>query len=192
MLFTLPLVLTGLVHHFVVIRYNLFGWLALPVDGSVRVFGKALFGRNKTWRGFVVVILLNGALTYLSSKILSVRVTVNESMFVIGCLLGLGYSAAELITSFVKRQLEIIPSGQANGGLGVCLYLLDQSDSVLGSIFVANVLFRNIRGVQNIEIAGLGIGLHMFFDLLLYIYGYKQRLHKPFVFKTLARPEKLK
>jgi hypothetical protein len=53
---------------------------------------------------------------------------------VVGLLLGAGYIAGELPNSFVKRQLDIAPGGQARGVGRVVGAVVDQLDSLVGAL----------------------------------------------------------
>lgn len=57
----LPVVLAGILH-MVVVKKDWLPGLKRPVDGGLTLGGERLFGDNKTWRGFVVMIALSALL----------------------------------------------------------------------------------------------------------------------------------
>ncbi len=76
-----------------------------PVDGS-RCFpdGRPLLGPSKTWRGIVAAIVL----TPPAALLLGIP-------FSAGLLLGAGAMAGDVLSSFIKRRLNIRSSGMALG-----------------------------------------------------------------------------
>src|SRR3990167_1084933 len=97
----LPLLFSGIIHHFLIIKHDLLKPLKVPVDFGATFFGQRIFGDSKTFRGFIVMVTLTGIFLYLLSFLYSsIRLVV--SPFVAGSLLGLGYSLGELPTSFFK------------------------------------------------------------------------------------------
>ena len=97
------------------------GWLEflnVSVDKG-RVFSdkRPLFGKNKTYRGFVVGIIGGIIGAYLQMFLLRVpffnSITLNTELYsshitviIIGMLLGFGAIAGDLIKSFFKRRLS--------------------------------------------------------------------------------------
>jgi len=79
--------------------FKLFPSLNAPVDFGIKFKdGRRLFGKNKTWRGFIGGILigsLTGFLPYIS--------------FLSAFLLSLGTLTGDLVTSFTKRRLKLKP-----------------------------------------------------------------------------------
>jgi hypothetical protein len=187
-LFVLPLVVTGLIHHFVIIRKKYLEFLAIPVDRNISYNGSPLFGSKKTWRGILIVISLNSLISYLLGSLFMYNSRFDLPMWIIGGITGIGYSIAELPTSFIKRRMNIAPSGQAAGFIGYLLYILDQSDSVLGSVIALNISVRGIAPIQNLIIAVVGISIHIFLDILLHKFGYKITQAKPECIKKLVSP----
>src|SRR6185436_6411451 len=66
-----------------------------PIDGGLEIRGRRLFGDNKTWRGFVVMVPATGASFGLLSTLVSTRVTglwpLSSPAYVgLGLLAGLG------------------------------------------------------------------------------------------------------
>jgi CDP-diglyceride synthetase len=164
-------VLVGGVAHVIVLRRDLFGSLAVPLDGGRTLGGRPIFGPNKTWRGLLVMTAgsaIGGALLLVAS---SLRET-TAAAAATGAFLGLAYVVAELPNSFVKRRLGIAP-GHRSGKLAPFWYLLDQADSVIGvTIVVAIVLPGSPLDLAILLVAGTG--LHAFIDLLLHATGVKR------------------
>ncbi|MEX0616420.1 MAG: CDP-archaeol synthase [Candidatus Woykebacteria bacterium] len=177
----LPLLLSGVVHHFFVIKYDIFKSLKLPVDLGVTFFGQRVFGDSKTLRGFMVVIILTGLFMYILSFVYpSFQLKVNP--FLAGTLLGFGYSLGELPTSFLKRRFDVPTTGQETGLKGFVFYTLEQIDSVIGALIIAQFLLTlDIRTTTSLFVTG--VLLHSILDLVLYFRGYKQGLSKPFYLK---------
>jgi len=102
--------------------------LARPIDGGLTLpDGQRVFGDNKTWKGLLGMVVL-GALAGLLLGLLE-RGTAAEGLnlfyrehadtnawsTLVGALLGLGYTLAELPNSFVKRRLGISPGRPPEG-----------------------------------------------------------------------------
>ncbi|MDF9392717.1 MULTISPECIES: CDP-archaeol synthase [Methylococcus] len=79
-----------------------FGW---PVDGGCRFpDGRPWFGPSKTWRGLVCGIGAAAAAAPLLGQ-----------PWQLGALVGAASLAGDLLSSFLKRRLGIVPSGMALG-----------------------------------------------------------------------------
>ncbi|MBS1660284.1 MAG: hypothetical protein JST68_04455 [Bacteroidetes bacterium] len=140
-----PLVVSNVLH-MVVVKRGMFPSLAVPVS-------RRLFGANKTWRGFVVVPVLNGILMLVAFGSMS------------GFLLGLAYVLFELPNSWLKRRVGIEPGGRA-GRYRVLFVLLDKSDSSFGVSLVSWWLF-GLDVVQAVDLFVISVAVHVFFSWLL-------------------------
>ena len=150
--FTLPFVLTGLVH-IAIIKYGLLKQLeCIQLDGGLTINRRPIFGKNKTLRGAVTVIfsttaffVLEGVAARNSSFIANV-VLVDNNVIVSagwGALLGLGCILGELPNSFLKRRLNIEPGAESrNASLRVFFWVWDQVDSVFGVIILARLYWK--------------------------------------------------
>jgi CDP-2,3-bis-(O-geranylgeranyl)-sn-glycerol synthase len=79
-----------------------FSW---PIDGGVRLAdGHPLFGTSKTIRGVVLALLI----TPLASWLLGLG-------WQVGILVAAGAMAGDLLSSFLKRRLGLLPSSMAIG-----------------------------------------------------------------------------
>ena len=63
----LPLLFSGVVHHFLIIKHDLLKLLKIPVDFDATFFGQRVFGDSKTFRGFIVMTIPTGIFMYLFS-----------------------------------------------------------------------------------------------------------------------------
>ena len=126
LLASIPVIFGGAIH-MIVVRYDLLSFLKIPIF-------TALFGQNKTWRGFVVMPVGSAAGFLVLNAVLATdasNLTVNFSQYsflVSGFIIGLAYVLAELPNSFIKRRLGIAPGEvpQRNARLFI---LADQLDS---------------------------------------------------------------
>src|SRR3989344_6141895 len=163
-----PFLISGLIHHLVVVKHNLFPVLARPIS-------KGLFGPTKTYRGLIVMVVINSIATWMVSNL----------GLLTGAIVGLGYSLGELPTSFLKRRAGIAPSRQGGGIKGVVFYFLEQGDSVFGALICANFLVE-LTIIQNVAIFVSGFLLHLVVDGWLYFTGYKKTLPLPAFLKILS------
>ncbi|MGA2309722.1 MAG: CDP-2,3-bis-(O-geranylgeranyl)-sn-glycerol synthase [Candidatus Bathyarchaeia archaeon] len=98
----------------------------LPIDlGKKFVDGKAIFGKNKTFRGFFVGLVVGTGVGLSESAVFSYPL-----MF--GLLLSLGGLLGDLAGAFLKRRLEIAP--------GNLLPIVDQVDFVVGALIFSLLL----------------------------------------------------
>jgi len=98
----------------------------LPMDlGRKFIDGKAIFGKNKTFRGFFVGLVVGTGVGLLESAVFGYPL-----MF--GLLLSLGALFGDLVGAFLKRRLGIAP--------GNLLPIVDQVDFVVGAL-IFSLLF---------------------------------------------------
>jgi len=109
--------------------------LDTPIDAGKQFRQKALFGKNKTYRGFFVGIIVSIFFVYvqmlLSSYVSSITLIEYSfsTVFPIGFLLGFGALFGDLIGSFLKRQRGIrsgkswVPVDQIDWIVGAALFL---------------------------------------------------------------------
>jgi len=115
----------GNVAHMFVVKKDMLPFLAKPI--SVAVFGK-----NKTFRGFVFLPLAIGTVCLLESLFFGPFSTNYLSDFLIGVGLGLAYMLAELPNSYFKRKRGIAP-GEWAGKNRIYQVVIDKSDSLIGA-----------------------------------------------------------
>jgi hypothetical protein len=160
----LPLVLTNILHMFVV-KYNLLSFLRYPLSPSI-------FGKNKTYRGFVFVTFANGIFLLICTRIFNIEIHINP--FVLGLILGLSYLFFELPNSFLKRRLGIAP-GEKSKKFKVFFIFLDRCDSAFG-VSLIYVLLLGLGFKEFSYLFLFAFGVHFFFSFLLYRIGVKESL----------------
>lgn len=155
-LILVPLILSNVLH-MLVVKGNVWPQLAVPLNTKS-------FGKNKTWRGFVVVPLLNalfmGTLYFLfeDGKII-------EGIEA-GFSFGLIYMLAELPNSYFKRRAGV-PAGEMPDRFSLIFRLADKMDSSLGVTIFAAWLYE-LTGLQSIYLFVLSFVLHAGLSFLLY------------------------
>ncbi len=124
-----------------VIVKNCCNKLAVPID-----FGKNIFGKNKTFRGFIFGFLFAIIIAFFQFLLYDFKIFRNLSFidysnwFMVGFLLGFGALFGDLVESFIKRGLNIKP--------GERFVPWDQLDFVFGALlFVGFVVDLNFRMV---------------------------------------------
>jgi len=91
-----------------------------PIDGGKIFFdGKAIFGKNKTFRGFFSALGVGMAVGLVESAFFGYHIF-------FGLLLSLGALFGDLTGAFVKRRLGLVP--------GDLLPVMDQVDFIVGAI----------------------------------------------------------
>lgn len=179
LLYTIIPVAGAAILHMVVVRMDAFAGLARPIDG-----GRGWFGDNKTWRGFVVMILAAMLVTCAQAFAESSAPSLADWNLVdygsihwamAGFWWGFGYAASELPNSFLKRRAGIAPGSGKGGAVGVALALMDQADSAIGGSLVA-WLALGVDGSAAMWMAILGTLVHFLFNLLLGAVGIRERM----------------
>ena len=123
-------VIVGGVLHMIVVSKDMLQWLKIPVN-------VALFGQNKTLRGFVVMPVFT-VIGFLSLVPIEIWLKANDitpvlegiNVLVIGAVSGFLYVLAELPNSFLKRRMGAAP-GETPERFKIGFILLDQIDSAL-------------------------------------------------------------
>lgn len=178
----LPVVLGGL-GHVAVLKTNVLGSLAVPIDGGARWRGRPVFGANKTWRGIAVMTGLTAFASAMLdalarrnrwTRALEVRQSARVNAWAAGAVCGLSYCLAELPNSFMKRRLGISPGARAISR-GRLQYVVDQADSVAGCLIVLRLLYRSDVG-ELLAAFGLGMTIHVGIDQLIYAIRVKSRV----------------
>ncbi len=165
-----PLVISGVLH-MVVISKKFLPQLAVPIS-------KNKFGANKTWRGMLAVPILTvlgvwmilPLESYFSEHLLfSFQ---QKGSWFWGIYLGLGYVAAELPNSFLKRKLGIA-EGKRPANNKVLFALVDQADSAIGCALVFWLL-GSITPALAVALVILATSVHLFFNVMLYFAGLRK------------------
>ena len=158
----IPLIVSNVLH-MLVVKKACFAGLALPVSAN-------LFGSNKTWRGLLLVPLLN-AFFFTGLNVFLSAFSWGASLGY-GFLLGLAYVLFELPNSFLKRQLGI-PPGARPQRHAFWFAVLDKSDSAFGVVLLSAFLFG--FGIQQFLVLFLtAVAVHAFFSGLLVLLGIKK------------------
>ncbi len=153
-----------------------------PVDGGRTVGGRRLFGDNKTWRGFVVMV------PAVSASFALLAVLLRGSAFGdlvwpvsigayagAGLMAGIGFMAGELPNSLIKRQLDV-PAGQAARGAFArpLFFVADRIDSAIGMLLALSLVLP-VPPATWLWILLIGPALHGLFSLFLFRLGGKAR-----------------
>lgn len=144
-----------------------------PMDFNKTFKGKRIFGDNKTWIGFLgmIVSCIITQVTWgcickifnLPSDLYLIYSNTVVYNLILGFLFGFLYMLFELPNSFLKRQIGITPGKTENR----CFFVIDQIDSLLG---VMLVLFwvSKIDLLDYVEYVLLGGFTHIAVNLVLY------------------------
>jgi CDP-2,3-bis-(O-geranylgeranyl)-sn-glycerol synthase len=164
---TAPILIAGMAH-VAVITLDIAPALARPLDDGRRWRGRPLLGRNKTWRGFVVMPAA-AAVTVAAQQDLARRSRYLASLaplrrgappaWVVGAICGIAYVMAELPNSFAKRRLGIAP-GTSAARARTAQYIVDQVDSVIGCVVAIRAFYR-IDAADAAASALLGAAFHV-------------------------------
>ena len=123
-----PLIMSNSLHMWLV-KKSWLSFLNVPVS-------EAQFGKNKTWRGFIFLVLVNSFLESVVLQIFSISVAHAAWL---GASLGFSYALFELPNSFLKRRLGIA-SGETHSEYGFLFKAIDKSDSAFGVSLVYYLL----------------------------------------------------
>jgi CDP-2,3-bis-(O-geranylgeranyl)-sn-glycerol synthase len=140
-----------------ILARNLFGNKAdFPIDAHLHFFDKRpLFGHSKTWRGLFASLLLTSLLAWLLGYSIQT-----------GLLIALAAMSGDLLTSFIKRRLNMPSSNMAP--------LLDQfAESLFPALAVMNVFALTPLNIVLLVLAFIMFDL--LFSQLLYRIGLRRR-----------------
>ena len=177
----LPVILAGIMN-MVWCKVNICGFLKKPVDFGKNFFdGRRIFGDNKTFKGFMGMILFGAVFSVLwgiislNSDSLTVynyfyRNYDNSFLYniLIGTLMGFAYALFELPNSFLKRRLDITPGKNDISGIKKVFFIfLDQADSIFGCVLVVCIFYPLPIWYYFIYVL-LGAATHIILNMLLY------------------------
>ena len=157
-----PLIISNTLH-MVIVKKSFFSSLAIPVSAK-------LFGKNKTWRGFVIVPLINAFLLTMINLLLPYLS--NTRALIIGFLLGFAYMLFELPNSYLKRRLGIGPGDKA-GNHRWLLMLIDKTDSSFG-VSLFSYFLLDLSLVQFLQLFLISVLTHIVFSYILLVTGIKK------------------
>jgi CDP-diacylglycerol--serine O-phosphatidyltransferase len=158
----IPLILSNVLH-MVVVKKNLFPNLNIPISA-------ATFGPNKSWRGIIVVCILNAFFQILINSIMEFQ-SAKTALFN-GAVLGLTYTLFELPNSWIKRRLGI-KSGEKSKVNPFLFMLMDKMDSAFGVSLVSTIVF-GLSTTQGVLFFIIAVSVHIFFSVLLVAGGIKK------------------
>lgn len=156
----------------------------IPIDNNNKIRGKPIFGRNKTFRGFMAIVPATGIMFVIYASILSYLPEWFESgtwsysitqYGLLGLVAGFSFMLGELPNSFLKRQFGILP-GETSRHPG-CRFLInvgDRVDSIIGMLLVLSIVV-NVPWQTWVYILIFGPGVHFIFSWILYSLKLKSR-----------------
>lgn len=167
LLLVLPLVIAGILH-MLVVKLDLLPRLRAPIH-------ERAFGRNKTYRGFVVMpvaatlgVLVARALEQTTFAVDGAGLQ-RASPWLLGSCLGLAYVLGELPNSLVKRRLHIAP-GKLPAQHRVWFLAADHLDSATACLLVYAWLLHT-PWLALLAVLVLGALCHFLVNLTLYALG---------------------
>ncbi len=183
----LPVILAG-IFNMVLVKMPILDTLKTPMDrGLVLPDGKRLWGDNKTWKGFLGMIVLTSFWMIIFDMIYHQSSWAKEvslipysefhfpfSAWFYGALWGLGYVLFELPNSYIKRRIDIHPGKQGSGLIGKLFTVIDQSDSVVGCVLFMLVFYVPSL-IDAIMIIVLATAFHYVINILLFYVGLKKQ-----------------
>jgi Putative integral membrane protein DUF46. len=183
----LPVILAGVSNMIFMKRPILQSW-RIPMDGGkVLADGERLFGDNKTWKGFVGMIIFMAFWMWMFEIWAKHSPAISELSLIpyttfhfpfnglfYGAIWGLGYVLAELPNSYLKRRMKIQPGKSAEGKYKLFFTILDQSDSVIGCLIFMRVFYAPSL-IDSFMILIIASGFHYLTNVGLYFVGLKRQ-----------------
>jgi hypothetical protein len=164
----IPLIFSGVLHMGVVTG-DFFKFLKIPIHTR-------LFGKNKTYRGFVVMPLLTIPGVYISKyfdEAFNTNLGFHSTNLVwLGFWLGFFYCLFELPNSLYKRSKGIAPGKMSKEG-ALKHAIIDQADSGFGLIIIYYV-FLNVTVLHLFLFLLLGTVIHLVLNYLLFKVGLRK------------------
>lgn len=138
-----------------------------PMDFGMKWGGKALFGKNKTWRGFVTGVVAGGIVAGLQYSLVSDHYSGFTTVVIsilLGAIMGAGALLGDTVESFFKRRANVKP--------GQSWFPFDQIDYIIGGI-VTLYPFVQPPFIVILWIFVLYFGLHLIVSYFGYRLGFK-------------------
>ena len=152
-----------------------------PLDGELTFRGRRLCGDNKTIRGFIVMVPAAAAAFALLANLTGDPAAIGlwplslPGYAMAGTVAGIGFMAAELPNSFLKRQLDISPGEAPQGNVAAaCHFLIDRLDSGVGMLLALGLLVP-VPWVTVATVLTVGPFIHWSFSVLMFRLGVKGR-----------------
>lgn len=149
-----------------------------PIDaGKNWKDGQRIFGDNKTWIGFVSMVVFCMIFQILCGWVCNYcawngindlyRNHSNTVLFnaLFGACVGFIYMLCELPNSFLKRRIRIEPGRTGSGLVGIVFFLIDQIDSLVG-VMLSLLLVANISIQKYFAYVLVGALTHIGINLL--------------------------
>lgn len=155
---------------------------AIPLDRGHTFRGRPIFGANKTWKGFVVMVPAT-VLAFFVLGTLARALPIGKGLWplspggyaLLGAVASIGFMAGELPNSFIKRQLAIAPGGAPRArGARYFAFAVDRLDSVLGMLIALSLAVPTMWQVWVLVLC-LGPAIHWLFNVALFFLGVKER-----------------
>ncbi len=159
----IPMILSNVIH-IVMVKKRICASLAIPI-------ARTWFGENKTWRGMIILPLLNGVLFWIVNMVMPLFGQIQALFY--GGILGLTYMIFELPNSWFKRKMGI-GAGQKAEKNAWSFMLLDKMDSAIGVSLASKIIF-DLTWMEALKLFGLAVLIHVFFSWLLVTTGVKKR-----------------
>jgi len=152
-------------------RLGILKFLDKPVDFGKTLFGKRIFGQNKTFRGFIIGIVISIVVSFLqyildANKIIEIeRLSGLWQFLAFGSLAGFGALFGDSVESFFKRQFGIKE--------GKPFIPFDQIDYILGFLLFTSIIVN--WGWREIIFALLcGLFFNPIINILAYLFKIKK------------------
>jgi len=179
-LMLLPLILSNVIH-MVLVKLNVLKWMNIPIWESA-------FGRNKTWRGVFIIVVLTGLFSILISGIIPTKysysldfeelqkwsflskkdLSFQANCAILGMWLGCMYLLFELPNSWIKRRLGIGAGALAESTFQRWTFMLvDKSDSAVGVVLFYGWTFHLSAEIQ-FKLFLISVLIHISLAWLLY------------------------
>ena len=183
---TIPVIPAGILN-MIVVKQKWFKDKAVPIDLWHRCSdGYRIFGNNKTYIGFISMIVLS----IMTQVIWGITISENLERFNdfyqifpntlinnlwIGAILGFAYMICELPNSFLKRRFGIKSGSKGKGLIGFIFFIIDYIDSIIGIAIVIKILCKiNIeKFMWYILLGGL---THLAVNIILYTLRIKKEI----------------
>lgn len=176
----MPVIIAGVLN-MIWVKSSFLKSLYIPLDGGKKFYdGKRIFGENKTFKGFIGMIIWAVLATVLWGWICSLSEALNTNNYIylsnennisfnvyVGFLYGLAYAVFELPNSFIKRRINIVPGKKATGLKGVLFVFIDQADSILGCLLVLEIFYPMTIGFYFLFLF-IGAFTHIVINIILY------------------------
>ena len=162
----IPLIISGVMHMYIV-QKNLFPSLAVPI--SMKYFGK-----NKTWRGFIVMPFLTSFGAWIAYFLSGDLIFAGELDSIYkGFFIGVAYVVGELPNSYWKRKKGIVAGKLPASGKWMHL-VVDQIDSAIPCLLVYASFNSLITGRIVLLTIAISLFVHMGMNYLLYLSGLRK------------------